>query len=111
MYVTGAALPMHAHRRSSHRTTQLTSYAAWMRFEPTASEARLWQWLRGGQLGVTFRRQVRLGESIADFVAYAVRLVVEADGTAHVGRKRADARRDRELGRLGFTVVVWTRGW
>jgi very-short-patch-repair endonuclease len=47
-----------------------------MRSAPTASEARLWESLRGRQLGVTFRRQVRLGEYIADFVAYSVRLVV-----------------------------------
>jgi very-short-patch-repair endonuclease len=96
---------MHAHQLSSHRTAQLAGHAARMRWAPTRSEARLWQWLRGRQLGVAFRRQVRLGEYIADFVAYSVRLVVEVDGAAHVGRERADARRDRELGRRGFTVV------
>jgi very-short-patch-repair endonuclease len=40
-----------------------------------------------------------------DFAAPAVRLVVEVDGGYHAGRVRADARRDRELQRLGWRVV------
>jgi very-short-patch-repair endonuclease len=96
---------MHGHRLSAHRTAQLAGYADRMRWQPTASEARLWESLRGAKLGVTFRRQVRLGEYIADFVAHSVRLVVEVDGTAHAGRERSDARRDRELRRIGFAVL------
>jgi very-short-patch-repair endonuclease len=42
---------------------------------------------------------------IVDFAAPAVRLVVEVDGGYHDGRRKADARRDRELGRLGWRVL------
>jgi len=61
--------------------------------------------LRGGQLGVWFRRQVVVGRFVADFAAASVKLVVEVDGTAHARRAAADARRDRALARLGWRVV------
>jgi len=78
-----------------------------MRSAPTTTEALLWQALRGSRLGVAFRRQVVIGEYIADFVAPSARLVVEVDGAYHAdpGRLRADARRDSALSRLGYRVV------
>ena len=56
------------------------------------------------KLGVAFRRQYVIGGRIADFAAPSVRLVVEVDGGWHAGRASADARRDRELERLGWRV-------
>ncbi len=78
-----------------------------MRAAPTLSEALLWQALRRSQLGVPFRRQVVLGDYIADFFAPRARLVVEVDGGyhAHPARARADARRDRDLGRMGYRIL------
>ena len=76
-----------------------------MRVAPTWSERLLWERLRGGQLGVAFRRQVVIGGYVADFAAPAVRLVVEVDGGYHCTRQRADARRDRALEGLGWRVV------
>ncbi|MBN1608260.1 MAG: DUF559 domain-containing protein, partial [Polyangiaceae bacterium] len=52
-----------------------------------------------------FRRQTVIGEYVVDFVAPAARLVVEVDGGSHVGRARADARRDRALAKLGYRVL------
>jgi very-short-patch-repair endonuclease len=77
------------------------------RFSPTLSEARLWREFSAGRvLGVVFRRQVPVGgRYIADFLAPALRLVVEVDGGAHVHKRRADARRDERLRRLGYHVV------
>jgi very-short-patch-repair endonuclease len=55
---------------------------------------------------VQFRRQYVLGgRFIADFAAPAARLVVEVDGSAHRGRERHDARRDRALAALGYRVL------
>ena len=51
-----------------------------MRRHPTPTEHILWQAIRGGRLGVTFRRQVPLGPFIVDFLAPGARLVVEVDG-------------------------------
>ena len=74
----------------------------------TASERALWALLRAGQCGVHFRRQVPLlGFCIVDFFAPAAKLVVEVDGPYHAApaRRRADARRDRRLGKAGFRVL------
>jgi very-short-patch-repair endonuclease len=77
-----------------------------MRRVPTTSEARVFEAVRGGRLGVTFRRQVPLlGKYIVDLFASAVRLVVEIDGPYHRERREADARRDRALERAGYTVL------
>ena len=73
---------------------------------PTPSEAALWQALRGGALGVAFKRQVVLGgRYIVDFFAPSVGLVVEVDGSVHRASRAADRRRDDKLSRLGYRVV------
>lgn len=91
-----------AHRRQ----VELGQYAWHNRRAPTESEARLLEALRGGKLGVQFRRQVPLGgRYIVDFVAPAARLVVEVDGCYHAGRRHADRQRDRRLGHLGYRVL------
>jgi crossover junction endodeoxyribonuclease RuvC len=83
----------------------VTQRAREMRAALTPSEQRLWLALRGGALGVWFRRQVPLGRHIGDFVAASARLVVEVDGGYHAQRRAADARRDRALQRLGYRVL------
>jgi very-short-patch-repair endonuclease len=77
-----------------------------MRLFAQEPERALWRELAGGKLGVAFRRQVVLGDRyIADFAAPAVRLVVEVDGRLHAQQGAADARRDRDLARLGYHVL------
>ncbi len=98
-------MPGPAHRQSSHRVAQLAERAARMRHVPTPSEARLWEALPGGRLGVVFQRQVVVGECIADFCAPSIRLIVEVDGGYHAERERLDARRDERLRRLRYCVV------
>ena len=61
--------------------------------------------LRGGALGVAFRRQVVVAGFIADFVAVSARLVVEVDGGYHTRRQAADARRECKLARAGYRVL------
>ena len=88
------------------RQVELEEYARRNRRSPTESEAKLWEALRGRQLGVQFRRQVvLLDRYIVDFYAPKVRLVVEVDGGYHALRRSADKRRDRELRRCGYAVV------
>jgi very-short-patch-repair endonuclease len=77
-----------------------------MRLFAQEPERALWRELRGGRLGVPFRRQVVLGNRyIADFAAPSVRLVVEVDGAMHARQRTADARRDRDLARFGYQVL------
>ncbi|GAA4374279.1 endonuclease domain-containing protein [Hymenobacter koreensis] len=78
-----------------------------MRREPTSAENMLWQHLRGGQLGVRFRRQHVIDRYIADFVALVPKLVVEVDGGYHVAAEQAayDENRSQDLYALGYSVI------
>ena len=88
------------------RQALLAERAQAMRHAPTPSEAALWRLLSARKLGVSFRRQVPLGDRyIADFVASSVHLVIEVDGAYHRDRTQADLRRDRVLARLGYRVL------
>ncbi|MBE7183708.1 MAG: endonuclease domain-containing protein [Methylobacterium mesophilicum] len=80
-------------------------FARGMRREPTDSEERLWQELRGRRLDrFKFRRQVPLGPFIADFLCVEAMLVVELDGSQHAD-SAYDMRRDADLKARGFRVL------
>ena len=93
-------------RADERRAMVLAERARQMRRLPTGSEARLFEALRSGKLGVRFRRQVPVcGRFIVDLLAPALRLVVEVDGGYHEQRRPADERRDRVLARAGYRVL------
>lgn len=82
-----------------------TEKARLLRRQATSAERLLWGRLRDGRLdGLKFRRQHPVGGWIADFACVGARLLVEIDGTSH-GNPAKDARRDRELVRLGWRVL------
>ncbi len=83
----------------------LSERAHFMRRNLSANEQILWRRLSGKQLGAAFRRQVPLGKYIVDIVAPSVMLIVEVDDRLHELKRTADARRDRDLGRLGYRVL------
>lgn len=96
---------MRQSKPSPKRRAVLNERAHAMRHAPTPSEAALFRLLSGGKLGVGFKRQVPLGDYIADFVAASAKVVVEVDGPVHEQRRGADARKDRALRRLGYRVL------
>ncbi len=79
--------------------------AHFMRRNLSENERILWRQLSGKKLGVAFRRQVPIGNYIADFVAPTAHLIVEVDDRSHELKRTADARRDRNLARLGYRVL------
>jgi very-short-patch-repair endonuclease len=84
---------------------ELRDRARQMRHEATTAERRLWSRLRGGKLcGLKFRRQVPLGDYIADFACFAPKLIVECDGGGHAD-SNYDARRDEWFAAQGFQVI------
>jgi very-short-patch-repair endonuclease len=90
---------------SNERLAQLHGFAREMRNVPTVPEVKLWKYLNRSQLGgFKFRRQAVIGPFIADFLCPQKALIVEVDGETHVDAGY-DARRDAELGQLGFRVV------
>ena len=75
-----------------------------LRSVQTEAERKLWQCLRGGQLGgLKFRRQHPIAPYVADFYCDALKLVVELDGSQHTAE--ADAVRTRALEAQGLTVL------
>ncbi len=91
-------------RKLAH-THVIEARARLMRFAQTPTEEALWRQIGGGALGVVVRRQYVIGKHIADFAVPSARLVIEVDGGYHATRRRADARRDRELARRGWRVL------
>ena len=83
-----------------------TQFARALRHNQTDTERELWHLLRGRELaGFKFRRQVPLGEFVADFVCLSERLIVELDGGQHLGRADHDARRTAWLEAHNFRVL------
>jgi very-short-patch-repair endonuclease len=76
-----------------------------LRKESTDAERKLWQRLRGEQLGVKFRRQHPFLEYVLDFVALDNKLVIEVDGSQHLEQFEYDRKRTSELGAAGFRVL------
>ena len=81
-----------------------------LRHELTPAEQVLWSALRGGQLGVRFRRQHPFGPYILDFYCDALRLVIELDGPIHATEesRRHDADRGAYLQARQRVVVHFT---
>ena len=90
---------------------RLTPLARSLRRGATAAERRLWQGLRRKQVeAFRFRRQVILGNYIADFACFDARLVVEVDGATHSteGEIARDAARSSALAEQGYTILRFT---
>ena len=76
-----------------------------LRQNMTDAEQRLWRHLRAHRMdGHKFRRQQPVGPYIVDFVHFAQRLIIEADGGQHAGSAH-DAARDAWLHNQGFRVL------
>lgn len=76
-----------------------------MRSEPTEAERALWQLLRAKRFsGYKFKRQVPIDRYIVDFICFAHRLIIEADGSQHA-ESDYDAERDAYLAGEGFRVI------
>ena len=68
-----------------------------MRRQMSLPEVMLWQVVRGGRLGVHFRRQHPIGPWILDFYGHACRLAVEIDGASHDEPDRIELDRKRGI--------------
>jgi very-short-patch-repair endonuclease len=70
-------------------------------------EVLLWQRLKGGPQGISFRKQHPLRAYRADFYCAAAKLVVEVDGIAHdMGDRPArDEEQTQALEQMGYSVL------
>ena len=76
-----------------------------LRKTATVAERLLWQGVR--KLNLNIRRQVPIGNYIADFASHAARLVIEIDGPRHdePAEKKRDAARTTWLKDAGYRVI------
>jgi very-short-patch-repair endonuclease len=82
-----------------------------LRAEMSDEERILWMLLRDRRFAdFKFRRQVPLGDYVADFVCHGAKLVLELDGSQHAEPKQSafDAKRTQYLEAAGFRVArIW----
>jgi very-short-patch-repair endonuclease len=89
-------------------SSRLRSNARALRKNSTDAERILWSELRDHRLnGASFRRQVPIGNYIADFICHAAKLVIELDGGQHFSDRSeaADAARSAVIEAKGFQVL------
>lgn len=79
-----------------------------LRKRRTKEEILLWSKLRNNQTGYKWRRQVSIGNYIADFYCREKLLVIELDGSHHLDNKEYDRDRDGFFKFLGIkTLRFW----
>ena len=74
----------------------------------TAQKRKLWNILRNNQFyGLKFRRQVPIGNYVADFVCEIHNIIIELDGGQHNENINviSDAERTEFLNSLGYKVI------
>lgn len=88
----------------------LKHYAKENRQNETLAEMVLWDFLRGHQLGVNFRRQHIIGMFIADFACLPLKIIIELDGGYHQipEQQVSDKERTQWLESKGFSVYRFT---
>ena len=71
----------------------------------TDAERRLWYRLRAHRLeGIKFKRQILIGQYVADFAGMDRKLLVEVDGGQHA-QSTSDAERTKWLEDQGFRIL------
>jgi len=92
-------------------TKQHRGRAKELRQRMTRAETLLCRYIKAHRVeGLGFRRQVPLGNYVADFVCHSAHLIVELDGESHdfESRRKTDHRRDARLQSQGYTVLRFT---
>lgn len=90
-----------------HNNQKLLERRRELRRNQTLTEKKIWFQLRGGILGVRFKRQHSIGGYIADFYCSEKRLIVELDGEIHNTKesKEYDEVRDKYFKELDYATI------
>jgi adenine-specific DNA-methyltransferase len=85
---------------------QTQKFARPLRNAMTGTERSLWQNLRRKKIpGIRFRRQVPIGQYVADFACLKSKPIIELDGSQHAERVSYDEQRTRFLEEQNFRVL------
>ena len=91
------------HKRT---TPKIFARAKQLHRNMTPAEEKLWQYLRAHRMGdVHFRNQHAIGNYIVDFCAPRRKLIIELDGSQHLGQQDYDAERTKYLELRGYQVL------
>ena len=73
----------------------------------TQEEEFVWKLLRGNKTGLKWRRQVSIGQYVADFYCASKRIALELDGNQHltISGKDYDSIRDELFGLNGIKII------
>ena len=55
--------------------------------------------------GYQFNRQFPIDNYIVDFVSRKLNLIIEIDGSSHIGKSKEDYKRQKQLESLGFIFL------
>ena len=85
----------------------LKHFARKLRKFGTKGEAILWRdVLKARQMkGYQFNRQFPIDNYIVDFVSRKLNLIIEIDGSSHIGKSEEDYKRQKQLESLGFIFL------
>ena len=96
-------------KNNFYYSKNLKELARRLRDESNKEEIKLWKdVLRGSKMhGYKFLRQRPVLNYIADFMCKELMLIIEVDGITHHYEEiwRSDVKKQKELGRAGFTVL------
>jgi very-short-patch-repair endonuclease len=76
-----------------------------LRRSTTPQEIILWKYLRRKNFGYKFKRQHSIGNFIVDFYCPTNKLIIELDGSQHLGNQEADTERTQYFESLGLRVI------
>lgn len=97
---------------NNYYNPQLRNYAVNLR-TASVSKAEKYLWkalLSRKQTGFGFKRQRPIDLFIADFFCADLKLIIEIDGSSHIGKEAYDAYRQQRLEKLGYTVIRFREG-
>ncbi len=97
---------------NNYYNPQLRNYAVNLR-TASVSKAEKYLWkalLSRKQTGFGFKRQRPIDRYIADFFCADLKLIIEIDGSSHIGKEAYDAYRQQRLEKLGYTVIRFREG-
>ncbi len=89
-------------------TKRLTILAKNLRKNSTATELKLWKYLRAKRLNsIKFKRQQPIGRYIVDFVCFERKIIIELDGGQHAQPEhmQKDIERDNYFAKQGYRVL------
>ena len=89
----------------------LKELARELRNNMTFAEKATWRMLNGKQFkGYDFHRQKPIGEFIADFYCYDLRLVIEIDGITHLDKDviKKDRIKSQYFNSIGLNILRFT---